>query len=69
MPGQQQRIRVYLQRHSETDLLSVVTEDAPRSTEEDEADPLLRLKDLPLWTETQTITDMLHLLSSVFKEP
>jgi len=69
VPGQQQRIRVYLQRHSETDLLSVVTEDAPRSTEEDEADPLLRLKDLPLWTETQTITDMLHLLSSVFKEP
>ena len=36
----------YLQRDSETDLLGVVTEDAPRRVEEDKTDLLLRLKDL-----------------------
>lgn len=38
----------YLQRHSETDLFSVVTQDAPRSAEEDKTDLPLGLKDLLL---------------------
>lgn len=38
----------HLQWDSETDLLSIVTEDAPRSTEEGKTDLLLCLKDLLL---------------------
>ncbi len=38
----------YLQRDSETDLLSIVTKDAPRSAEEDKTDPRLGPKDLLL---------------------
>lgn len=39
---------LYLQWDSQADLLGVVTEDAPRSIEEDKTDPLLRLDNLPL---------------------
>lgn len=42
-----------LQRNFETDLLSVVTEDAPWSTEEDKTDPGLQLKHLFLWRYTE----------------
>lgn len=42
----------YLQRDSEADLLSVVTEDAPRSAEQHEADPRLLLTDLLLQRHT-----------------
>lgn len=44
----------YLQRDSEADLLSVVTEDAPRSAEQHEADPRLLLMDLLLQRHRQT---------------
>lgn len=40
----------YLQWGSQVDLLSIVTEDAPSSTEKDETDPLLRLDNCPLDT-------------------
>ena len=44
----------YLQRDSEADLLGVVAEDAPRSAEQHEADPRLRLTDLLLQTHRRT---------------
>lgn len=45
----------HLQRDSETDLLSVVTQDGPRSAEEDKTDPGLRLKDFPLRTQRHMV--------------
>ena len=39
---------LYLQWDSQADLLSVVTKDAPWSTEEDKTDPCLLLDKLPL---------------------
>lgn len=44
----------YLQRDFETDLLSIVTENAPRSAEEDETDPGLHLKDLFLYRHRES---------------
>lgn len=43
----------YLEGRSETDLLSVVTEDPPGGAEEDEVDLPPDLGDHPLWTTGQ----------------
>lgn len=54
---------LYLQWDSEADLLSVVTEHAPRSAEEDKTDPFLCLEDLLLQRRRKELS-VLHLLST-----